>query len=61
MNENIALPKDKIADFCQRRHIRWLAVLLGGMVEVRKKVVTARLSGGNFCVLSSYGGETSQK
>lgn len=26
MNENIALPKDKIADFCRRHHIRRLAV-----------------------------------
>ena len=26
MNENIALPKDKIADFCRRYHIRRLAV-----------------------------------
>ena len=26
MNENIDLPKDKIADFCRRHHIRRLAV-----------------------------------
>ncbi len=26
MNENIVLPKDKIADFCRRHHIRRLAV-----------------------------------
>ena len=26
MNKSITIPKDKIADFCQRYHIRWLAV-----------------------------------
>ena len=26
MNKNLVLPKDKIADFCRRHHIRWLAV-----------------------------------
>jgi hypothetical protein len=26
MNRNLAIPKDKIADFCKRHHIRWLAV-----------------------------------
>jgi len=26
MNHQILLPKEQIADFCRRRHIRWLAV-----------------------------------
>ncbi len=33
MNENIALPKDKIADFCRRHHIRRLSVFGSALRE----------------------------
>ena len=33
MNKNLVMPKDKIADFCRRHHIRWLGVFGSALRE----------------------------